>query len=124
MGPALPPERAAVMGQSPVRGHYDEVKDRESAFEMLQAKAQQAAAAAAREEEAEAAEKAAARASAPRSRTPDYDDGYARPRRAPARRASTRQGAGEAFFKSMLRTAGSTLGRELLRGVLGSLKKR
>ena len=121
MGPALPPERAAVMAQSPVRGLYDTVKDRESAFEMLQAKAQQAAAAAEREEQAEAAEKAASR---PRARTPDYDDGYARPRRAPAPRRSSRQGFGETFAKSMLRQVGATLGRELLRGVLGSLKKR
>ena len=31
MGPATPPERAAVMGQSPVRGLYDTAQDRESA---------------------------------------------------------------------------------------------
>jgi hypothetical protein len=31
---------------------------------------------------------------------------------------------GEAFAKSLLRTIGSTVGRELIRGALGSLRKR
>ncbi|WP_312205523.1 helicase HerA-like domain-containing protein, partial [Brevundimonas sp.] len=39
-------------------------------------------------------------------------------------RASSRQTPMEALTKSVLRTAGSTITRELLRGVLGSLKKR
>jgi hypothetical protein len=38
-----------------------------------------------------------------------------------APRASSRQGMGEAFAKSMLRTIGSQVGRELIRGVLGGL---
>ncbi|HKP80273.1 MAG TPA: helicase HerA-like domain-containing protein, partial [Phenylobacterium sp.] len=40
---------------------------------------------------------------------------------APRARASNRQGMGEAFAKSMLRTIGSQVGRELIRGVLGGL---
>ena len=101
MGPALPAERAAIMSQSPVRGLYDTALDRESAFEVLQ-KARAAATAA----EARAAE-------------PEPEDEPER--RAPARRASSRQGMGEAFAKSMLRTIGSQVGRELIRGVLGGL---
>ena len=101
MGPALPAERAAIMGQSPVRGLYDTALDRESAFEVLQ-KARAAATAA----EARAAE-------------PEVEDEPER--RAPAARASNRQGMGEAFAKSMLRTIGSQVGRELIRGVLGGL---
>jgi len=31
------------------------------------------------------------------------------------------QGAGEAFLKSMLRSVGSTLGRRIVRGILGSI---
>jgi hypothetical protein len=31
---------------------------------------------------------------------------------------------GEAFAKSMLRTIGSQLGREILRGVLGGMRRR
>ena len=42
-------------------------------------------------------------------------------RRAPAARGSSRQGMGETFAKSMLRTIGSQVGRELIRGVLGGL---
>jgi DNA helicase HerA-like ATPase len=101
MGPALPAERAAIMSQSPVRGLYDTALDRESAFEVLQ-KARAAATAA----EARAAE-------------PEPEDEPER--RVPARRASSRQGMGEAFARSMLRTIGSQVGRELIRGVLGGL---
>ena len=97
MGPALPAERAALMGQSPVRGLYDTALDRESAFEVLQ----KASAAAAEPTVADAAED---------------------PQRpAPTPRASNRQGMVETFAKSMLRTIGSQVGRELIRGVLGSL---
>ena len=60
-----------------------------------------------------AAEKAARSAAAP-----------ARERAAPRPRASSRQTPMEALTKSVLRTAGTTITRELLRGVLGSLKRR
>ncbi len=115
LGPALPAERADVMARSPVRGLYDEVRDRDSAHEMLEARAKAAAAEA--EAEREAAQ-APARAPGPdRSR----DDGY----RAPApRRSSNRQSMGEAFAKSVIRSVGSSLGRELLRGILGGVKRR
>jgi uncharacterized protein len=99
MGPATPPERAAVMSQSPVRGLYDAAQDRESAYEVLQKRMAEA--------QAEAEEVKADNAPAER--------------RAPAARGSSRQGMGETFAKSMIRTIGSTLGRELLRGVMGSL---
>jgi hypothetical protein len=100
------------MGQSPVRGLYDETKDRESAYEMLQARAARA----------EADEPEAAPAS--RGGWANQRDEPA-PRRAPAApRRSNRQGMGEAFAKSMLRTIGSQLGREILRGVLGGMRRR
>ena len=101
MGPALPAERLAIMGQSPVRGLYDTALDRESAYEVLQ-KARTAATAAAAE-----------------PARPEVEDQPER--REPAPRASNRQGMGEAFAKSMLRTIGSQVGRELIRGVLGGL---
>ncbi|MDP3749747.1 MAG: DUF853 family protein [Phenylobacterium sp.] len=108
LGPITPAERTAVMGQSPVRGLYDAAKDRESAFETLKARA----AAAAEVVEAPPARRAA-----------EPDDEPAR-RAQPRARASNRQGMGEAFAKSLLRQAGSTIARELMRGLLGSLKKR
>jgi hypothetical protein len=102
LGPLLPAERAAVMSQSPVRGIYDRAVDRESAYEMLQKKA---------EPEPEAP--------APHGGPWAGDEASGRP--APKARASNRQSMGEAFAKSMLRTIGSQVGRELIRGVLGGL---
>jgi DNA helicase HerA-like ATPase len=104
LGPITPAERAAITAQSPVRGIYDQAKDRESAFEVLQERAGKAAAATA----TATAEAQAAKAA----------------KSAPAPRASNRMGMGEAFAKSLLRTIGSTVGREIIRGVLGGLKRR
>ncbi|WP_415288678.1 helicase HerA-like domain-containing protein [Brevundimonas sp. S1H14] len=117
LGPATEAERAATMAASPVRGVYDTAVNRESAEEVLKARRAQAdrleAETATAAAEAKAAEKAARSAPAPRA--------PATPRpRAP----SNRQTPVEALTKSVLRTAGSTITRELLRGVLGSLKKR
>ncbi len=117
LGPVTEAERAATMAASPVRGVYDTAINRESAEEVLKARRAQAdrieAETAAAAAEAKAAQKAARSAPAPRA--------PATPRpRAP----SNRQTPVEALTKSVLRTAGSTITRELLRGVLGSLKKR
>ena len=127
LGPILPAERTAVIAQSPVRGLYDEPKDRESAYEMLTAKARATAAQAEAAEQQGAAEKAREEAArqadreihqaqreAPRYREP-------RPRAAPR---SNRQGMGEAFGKSVLRSIGSGIGREILRGIFGGLRRR
>ena len=102
MGPALPAERVAIMGQSPVRGLYDTPLDRESAFEVL--------------EKARTKATAAEAASNVEEEEPQDEP----ERRAPAR-GSSRQGMGETFAKSMLRTIGSQVGRELIRGLLGGL---
>jgi len=104
MGPCTPPERQALMASSPVKGLYDQAVDRESAYEMLQQKA----APAPTPEEPE-----------PRGGPWAGDEASGRP--APQARASNRQGMAEAFAKSMLRTIGSQVGRELIRGVMGSL---
>ncbi len=102
IGPATPFERDAVQASSPVRGIYDAPMNRMSAYEMLQDRAG-----------------AAAKSQKPKARVEEREE---RPRAAPRR--SNRQSAGEAFTKSMLRTIGSQLGRELIRGVLGGLKRR
>src|SRR5690606_41920373 len=57
----------------------------------------------------------------------DGDGGRPAPRRAPSRSGGggrQRQSVTEAAIKSVVRTVGSTLGRELVRGILGSLRKR
>jgi DNA helicase HerA-like ATPase len=98
IGPLSPDERAAVMAQSPIRGVYDQPQDRASAYEALQARATAAAAPA---------------AAAPPA-----------PPQAPAARRSNRQGLVEAFATSMIRTGGTQIGRELMRGMMGSLRRR
>ena len=123
LGPATEAERQAVMAASPVRGLYDQAQNRESAAEMLKARARQSAV---------QAETAAAEAEAARRREADEkawekeqarrEREYGRPE--PRRRASSRQTMGEAFGNTLVRTVASTLGREILRGVLGSLKRR
>jgi DNA helicase HerA-like ATPase len=98
VGPALPSERQAVFAASPMAGRYDIAIDRESAYEQLRARAETLA-------PREAAEPAAP-ASAPRPR--------ARGGKSPASFA-------EAFANNAARSIGSKLGREIVRGVLGSL---
>ncbi|MDO8900005.1 MAG: DUF853 family protein [Phenylobacterium sp.] len=105
LGPATPAERDALMAQSPVRGLYDRTLDRESAHEMLQRRAQAAAA---------PARPPARGPSAPSAPTSRRSSGG----------GSNRQGLGEAFTKSVLRTVGSQIGREIVRGVLGGLRRR
>jgi len=101
LGPATEAERAEVVARSPVRGLYDTPVDRESAEEVLAARQAQAQ-----------------RVEAPSSRDAD------KPREAAPRRAPGRQTEMEAFTKSVLRSVGSQLGRELIRGVLGGLRRR
>ena len=133
LGPATDAERAAIMAASPVRGLYDQVLNRESAAEILanrhsaadQAEAQAQAQAKAQADAAKAAEiqaKADEKAEKERAR----EQARVAPRAAPAprARASNRQTPMEALTKSVLRTAGSTLTRELMRGILGGLKRR
>lgn len=108
IGPATKAKRKEIMSSSPMNGRYDETVDRESAFELLKARAEeesrQQAAEAKRVEEEKEAKKAA---------------------KAKASRKSNRQGLGEAMMKSVVRSVGSQLGRNLgkkiVRGVLGSL---
>jgi len=105
LGPATDAERAVVMAASPVKGFYDAVIDRESAEEILTA----------RHAAAEAGPREAPKGRAPAAKAPAA---------ARAPRRSSRQTPFEALTKSVLRTAGSTLTRELLRGVLGGLRRR
>jgi len=103
LGPLSPGERAALMGSSPVRGAYDQAIDRESAFEVLQARA------AARAGQAPAPGQAPSRSPVP-ARAPSASHG--------------RQSIGETFAKQLLRTLASTAGREIMRGVLGGMRRR
>ncbi len=143
MGPVTPEERRKVMGMSPVAGQYDEPVDRESAYEILQRRAEEAAKAKEDEDRRAQEDKERQRNGSGRqggSRTgsesgsgwtlPDFDGdgGRSAPRRAPSRTGSgggrQRQSVTETAIKSVVRTVGTTLGRELVRGILGSLRKK
>jgi DNA helicase HerA-like ATPase len=104
IGPISDTERVDVRARSPIGTRYDETLDRESAEEVLQARADKAAAA------AEAAEKAAA------SERQAKSSKTKKPR-------STRQSPTEAAVKSFLRSVSTTLGREIMRGILGAIRK-
>jgi DNA helicase HerA-like ATPase len=109
VGPLTPEERRALIVSSPVAGQYDTVIDRESAFEVLQKKANAAQEEAARQKHAEMAEK--------------QREAQARAERAPAPRRSTRASPVEAAMTSMARSVATSLGRALVRGILGSLTR-
>ena len=128
LGPLEDDERKELIKLSPVAGLYDETVDRESAAEMLKARAEKAADAAEREKLQEEKEDRAESGS--RWTLPDFD-GEDRPTKSsrsrsgstPKRRSSNRQSVGEAAMKSLARSVSTQLGRALVRGILGSLKK-
>ncbi|ODS64843.1 MAG: ATP-binding protein [Arenimonas sp. SCN 70-307] len=107
MGAITDEERATVRSRSPVGGKYDTPVNRESAFEMLAKRAEQAAAP---DAPAPGAPAGKAPAEAPRSKMDEFLWGTKR-----------RQGAVEAAAKSATRTVANGLGRQLLRGILGGL---
>ncbi len=118
MGAITPQERAAVRARSPVGAKYDAALNRESAYEILQKRAE-AAAAAAQQAEANTASTKPGAGTQPPAQAPqpagnswlrDFLFGTGR-----------RQGAIEATAKSALRTVGNQMGRKLLRGILGGL---
>ena len=119
IGPITEAERKAVIQNSLVAGVYDKTIDRESAYEMLKARAeglnsqQQAA------EEAAAQAKQAAQAPASSGGLGgilgDLLGG------SPAAGGRRREGVVEALAKSAARSVGSQVGRAIIRGVLGSL---
>jgi uncharacterized protein len=133
IGPLTDAERGAILSASPVAGLYDEDFDRESAFEILMARAQKATG------KAPSTGTRPATAPAPRDEaTPDSAAGRWKlpgfgtggdeadePRRTPpARRGGyQRETVIEAAMKSAARSVASQVGRALVRGILGSLKR-
>lgn len=103
MGPATKDERNKVQSESPLGSQYDIPNDRESAYEILQARA---------EKVTEASQKSKKEEKLERKGT---------------KRRSNRQGYIEATTKSVLRSVGSSVGRQIakaiLRGVMGSILK-
>ena len=106
LGPITPDERRAVMAGSPVAGTYDKLEDRESAFEVLQARVKRLQEDEPGREEAPRREREAA--PPPRERAP---------------RRSTRAGPLEAAITSMSRSVANTIGREIVRSIFGTLRR-
>ena len=97
IGPLTDEERLERINRSPLKGRYDTTIDRQSAYELLKNRAEEA-----QKQLAEADKKIEA----------------TKPK---ASKGSKRQSVGEAFVKSAARSIGSQIGRRIIRGVLGSL---
>ncbi len=125
VGPISDAEREKVMNLSPVAGQYDIDLDSESAYEILTARARKAAEAEAAkraaEEKAEGGDSAAGRWTLPGfgdepadkegTRTTKRSSGY------------QRETVIEAAMKSAARSVATSVGRALVRGILGSLRR-
>lgn len=98
-------QRAEAINRSPLKGTYEAVSDRESAYEVLKKRAE------------DAAKSADQTTGAQEQRSSIFGDIFSSPR------GSKRQSTGEALVKSIVRSVGSSLGRQIVRGVLGSLGK-
>ncbi|MCP5089009.1 MAG: DUF853 family protein [Rhodobacteraceae bacterium] len=121
LGPLSPEERKAVIAQSPVAGLYEAAVDRDSAFERLAKRAEDAAAEAQRAEELEAREETAEKEAREHQKARRYDGSISR--KTTGRRSSRSDGIGTAFAKSFVRQLGTRAGKQLVRGVLGGLFK-
>ncbi len=109
LGPVMPAERDAALKASPVFGQYDTVIDRESAYEILEAR------------EAEAAE--TAERLAREDETAAREAEQAKARKTTTRRRSTRQTPTEAAVSTVTRTVARDLTKYVLRGILGSRRR-
>jgi DNA helicase HerA-like ATPase len=114
--PITPEQRKQLIASSLVAGTYEQPVDRESAYEMLKGRAASAPAVSPSPE--------TAGSSAPPASTPWYE-GLASTIGTVATAGTGRSGRGdslvETMAKSAVRTIGTSVGRELVRGVLGSL---
>ncbi len=111
LGPITEEERKRIVQSSDVFGHYEKTVDRESAYEKLKSRT-------------EATPADPKESSNPESSNPVSDILFGKTGPRGGRQS---QGVLEAMTKSAARSIGSELGRQILRGVLGSIlggKKR
>jgi DNA helicase HerA-like ATPase len=134
IGAITPDQRQTVLTQSLVAGHYEQVVDRESAFEILKARTETAQQAAVQAEQAvvQAAQAQQAVQAVP---MPGSVAATTQPVPAPGAgnpitdalfgttgpRGGRREGLVEAFGKSAIRSVGSQVGRNIARGLLGGI---
>lgn len=94
IGPISQAERSEILAQSSLATRYNQVIDRQSAYELLKIRAENTA----------------------------FEEARQQQESKPAR-SSSRQTPTEAMLKSAARSFGSNLGRQLVRGLLGSFKR-
>jgi DNA helicase HerA-like ATPase len=97
LGPITGQQRAEIIHRSPFNGRYEQEIDRESAYELLKKKTERQAEAAVEERQIKQQ----------KTKSPV--------------RTRNRQSVGEALLTSAARAVGSTVGRQLIRGIMGSL---
>jgi len=108
MGAIQDNERQQVRGNSPVGGKYDTRIDRESAAELL----------------AKRADATLQAANAPKAKTAEEDPdagGFGQSVKDAVFGTKRRQGMVETMAKQTARTVGNQLGRQILRGIMGSI---
>ncbi|MEM9032938.1 MAG: helicase HerA-like domain-containing protein, partial [Pseudomonadota bacterium] len=120
LGPITPAEREQAMQASPVALKYDEVKDRESAYEILKARAEAAA------KEAEAAEAREAPTGAAPARELDWSPGTGRRYSGSTvqrgrGRSQRSESIGQAVASVVIKELKGTTGRRIVRGILGGM---
>jgi uncharacterized protein len=108
LGPISPEERRKAIESSAIAGHYEKAVDRESAYEKLKARTEATAA-------ATPAPAAPDARPAGGSAINDLLFGKTGPR------GGSHDGLAQMLAKSAVRTIGSSVGREIIRGVLGSI---
>lgn len=113
-GPATPEQCKALIEQSLVAGVYEQTIDRESAFELLKARAAQGSAQSA--SQAPQQQEAAQQESSTLGGLGDLLFGGGKPSG-----GRQRQSVAESMAKSAARAIGSQVGREIVRGILGSM---
>jgi DNA helicase HerA-like ATPase len=96
IGPLAEKDRQDRIERSPFKGRYDNVVDRESAYEKLKDRAKEIQA---QNDDVET------------QKTKEKTNSTG---------GSKRQGTGEAFIKSAVRSIGSQIGRQIIRGIMGS----
>ena len=119
IGPMTTGERRAAIAASPIAGHYEKLLDRESAYEKLQGAANQNGAGAA--PEAGAGDTATPAGGGFFGGLGDTLGGMLGGGGARSTGSRGRQTVVEAAVSSTVRAIGSSLGREIVRGVLGSI---
>ena len=122
LGPITPEQRQALLANSLVAGVYEQTLDRESAYERLKGAAPAAGSPAAAGAAAGAVSVPAGQAPAQPSVTNQVLSGLGDALfGSTGPRGGQRQGLAQVMVKSAVRNIGSAVGREIVRGVMGSI---